>query len=74
MPDKFWNSQLFFSIFKWSASAWYPWAAYAGIILVTFSTIKVINYRLHLMFDTSESIEEQPKVTQSRRNEIPSAR
>ena len=35
--------------------------AYTGAILIAFSAIKFINLRLHLMFDTSESIEEQPK-------------
>jgi len=54
---------------QWSTSAWYPWAVYTAVILVTFATVKVINYRLHLMFDTSESIEEQPKERRNRRNQ-----
>jgi len=35
--------------------------AYAGAVLIAFAAIKIINLRLHLMFDTSESIEEQPQ-------------
>ncbi|XP_057368730.2 pecanex-like protein 1 [Daphnia carinata] len=50
-----------FLVHLWSSSTWYPWVAYAGAILIAFSAIKVINLRLHLMFDTSESIEEQPQ-------------
>lgn len=35
--------------------------AYASAVLIAFAAIKIINLRLHLMFDTSESIEEQPR-------------
>ncbi len=51
----------FLKHFQWSSCTWYPWVAYAGAVLIAFAAIKIINLRLHLMFDTSESIEEQPQ-------------
>ena len=63
------NIFLYFALFhpKWSASTWYPWAVYAAVIFITFSAIKVINLQLHLMFDTSESIEEEPRSVKNHR-------
>jgi hypothetical protein len=40
------------------------WTIYCGIIGLIFTTIKVFNYRLHHMFDTSEVIEEKPDKTE----------
>lgn len=57
LPSKSWMV----AYVQWSSSTWYPWVAYTGAILIAFSAIKIINLRLHLMFDTTESIEEQPK-------------
>lgn len=50
-----------FLVHLWSSCTWYPWVAYTGSVLIAFAAIKIINLRLHFMFDTSESIEEQPQ-------------
>jgi len=58
-----------FLVHLWSYSTWYPWAAYTGVILIAFTALKVINLKLHLMFDTSESIEEQTLDKHSQRKD-----
>ncbi|CAH1791928.1 unnamed protein product [Owenia fusiformis] len=35
------------------------WTIYCGFIGVLFTTVKILNFRLHHMFDTSECIEEE---------------
>ena len=35
------------------------WTVYCGVCGVLFIVIKMINYRLHYMYDTSEMIEEE---------------
>ena len=59
--------------FQWSKSAWYPWFIYFGLILTAFSLIKAVNLKLHLMFDTSEAIEEQD-VDKHRQKKVNSSR
>jgi len=40
-------------------SDWITWGLYTAVLSILFFTLKLVNHRLHHMFDTSEVIEEE---------------
>jgi hypothetical protein len=44
------------------------WALYCGFICLLFGVIKLLNYRLHSMFDTGECVVEEAGEEESSRD------
>ncbi|KAL4237244.1 hypothetical protein ACF0H5_001963 [Mactra antiquata] len=45
------------------------WAIYCGIVGIVFVCVKIMNYKLHHMFDTSEVIEEEVEIKGSKKDD-----